>query len=212
MPVARRADLLRPRKRPVQTRSRRTVDAVLRAAAQVFAKRGYAGGTTNHIAERAGVSIGTLYEYFPNKDSLLVALMERHIREGEAVLERAAADLGAAPRTLGDAIRHFVRTMVDFHAHERGLHRVLFEEAPLPPRVRQMLAELEGRVTERVRVLICNDPAVAVADPGLAAAIVVQTVESLTHKLVVHGDSDFDLDAYVEEIVRLVERYLTANA
>lgn len=212
MPLARRADQLRPRKRPVQTRSQRTVDAVLRAAAQVFAKRGYAAGTTNHIAERAGVSIGTLYEYFPNKDALLVALMERHIREGEAVLERAAAELAAAPRSLPESVRHFVRAMVDFHAHERALHRVLFEEAPLPVRVRQMLGTLENRVTERVQALICNDPEIAVANPPLAAAIVVQTVESLTHKLIVHGEHDVDLDAYVDEIVRLVERYLTAHA
>src|SRR5262245_6734629 len=204
-------DELRPRKRPLQTRSRRTVDAVLRAAAQVFARRGYAGGTTNHIAERAGVSIGTLYEYFPNKDALLVALMERHIREGEAVLERAAAEIAAAPRTLRESIRHFVRTMVEFHAHERALHRVLFEEAPLPPRIRHMLSELEARVTERAHLLLGRHPEVVVADPWLAAAIVVQTVEALTHKLVVHGERELDLDAYVDEIVRLVERYLTAG-
>src|SRR6185295_18754704 len=88
MPLPRRADQLRPRKRPVQARSQRTVDAVLKAAAQVFTRRGYAGATTNHIAERAGVSVGSLYEYFPSKDALLVALMEAHLAEGETVLQK----------------------------------------------------------------------------------------------------------------------------
>jgi AcrR family transcriptional regulator len=210
MPATRRAERLRPRKRPLQMRSRRTVDAVLKAAAQVFATRGYAGGTTNHIAERAGVSIGTLYEYFPNKDALLVALMENHVHEGERVLLRAAAEMKG--RTLGirDAVRHFVRAMVDFHAHERALHRVLFEESPLPRRVRQTLTELEQRVTAQVETLIREAPDVSVKDPALTAAIVVQAVEGLTHKLVLHGERDEDIDLYVDEICRLVTSYLTA--
>jgi AcrR family transcriptional regulator len=210
MPATRRAERLRPRKRPLQTRSRRTVDAVVKAAAQVFATRGYAGGTTNHIAERAGVSIGTLYEYFPNKDALLVALMEKHIRDGERVLQRAAAEM--AGRTVGirESVRHFVRAMVDFHAHERALHRVLFEESPLPRRVRQTLTELEQRVTGQVETLIREAPDVSVKDPALTAAIVVQAVEGLTHKLVLHGERDEDIDLYVDEICRLVTSYLTA--
>jgi AcrR family transcriptional regulator len=60
---------LSPRARPSQARSRDTVEALLQAAAQVFECHGYAAGTTNRIAERAGVSIGSLYQYFPNKDA-----------------------------------------------------------------------------------------------------------------------------------------------
>lgn len=209
MSVARRAEQLRPRKQPLQARSQRTVEVILKAAAQVFARRGYAGGTTNHIAERAGVSIGTLYEYFPSKDALLVALLESHIREGEAVLERAAAEIVRRPRTLVESIRFVVTAMVELHAHDRELHRVLFEEAPLPRRLRQLLAEVEERVTERVEMLLRSEPEVAVSDPELAAAIVVKTVEALTHKLVLHGERDLDLAAYIEEIVRLVTSYLT---
>ena len=95
MPSTRTTDRIRPRKRPSQARSQRTVDAILKAAAQVFSRRGYAATTTNHIAERAGVSIGSLYEYFPSKDALLAALMEAHIEEADAALSQAAAeDLG----------------------------------------------------------------------------------------------------------------------
>jgi AcrR family transcriptional regulator len=99
MPTTQRADTYRPRKQPRQSRSRDTVAAVLKAAAQVFTSRGYAATTTNHIAERAGVSIGSLYEYFPNKDALLVALMEQHIEEGEAILGRVALEAPRGRRT-----------------------------------------------------------------------------------------------------------------
>ena len=61
-----------PRKRPVQARSRQTVESILVAAARILAERGYLATTTNDVADAAGVSIGSLYQYFPNKDSLLV--------------------------------------------------------------------------------------------------------------------------------------------
>jgi AcrR family transcriptional regulator len=209
MPLARRADQLRPRKRPVQARSRRTVDAVLKAAAQVFTRRGYAGATTNHIAERAGVSVGSLYEYFPSKDALLVALMEEHLGEGESVLQKVAAEVVArGVRDLAEVVRHVARAMVELHARDRELHRILFEEAPLSRRIRQMLLEIETRATARVADLLASHPDVAVPDPGLAAAVVVHTVEALTHRLVLHGGREVEVDAYVEEIVQLIVRYL----
>jgi len=85
----------------VQQRSREKVGYVLEAAAQVFGELGYAGATTNKISERAGVSVGTLYQYFPNKDAILLALAERHVLEGERELKVAAERLllrGGRPR------------------------------------------------------------------------------------------------------------------
>jgi AcrR family transcriptional regulator len=212
MPIARRKEQLRPRKRPVQARSQRTVDVVLEAAARVFARRGYAGATTNHIAERAGVSIGSLYEYFPSKDAILVALLEAHIRDGEAVLVRAASEIAGKNLGLVATVRHLVRAMVELHGHDRDLHRVLFEEAPLPRHVRELLAAMGVRIGERTALMLRSLSEVTVRDPALAAAVVVKTVEALTHNLVVHGDGNGhrELDVYVEEIVRLVARYLTA--
>jgi AcrR family transcriptional regulator len=206
----RRPTALRPRKSPRQARSRATVTAILGAAARVFAADGYAAGTTNHIAERAGVSVGSLYEYFPNKDALLVALMEDHIREGAAILEAVAAETAAVTPPLRTVVRRFARAMVDLHARDRALHRVLFEEAPLPPRVRRMLADVEQVVADRVATFLHRHPEVTAPDLHLAAAVVVQAVEGLTHKLVVYGERDQDFDAHVEEIVTLITAYLTA--
>jgi AcrR family transcriptional regulator len=67
----------RPRKTPVQARAKVTWNVILDAAAQVLLKRGYEKATTDRIAERAGVSIGSVFEYFPNKESIFAALMLR---------------------------------------------------------------------------------------------------------------------------------------
>ena len=210
MPIAHRQEQLRPRKRPLQARSQRTVEVVLKAAAQVFARRGYAGTTTNHIAERAGVSVGSLYEYFPSKDALLVALMEAHVAEGRTLLEAAAAGVVAQALGLRETVRRLVEAMVALHARDRALHRVLFEEAPLPPRLRRQLADAERAIAVRVAAYLAGHPEVTVPDPVLAATVVVQAVEAVTHKLVVHGGED-DVRAQAAELVALVVAYLTAD-
>jgi AcrR family transcriptional regulator len=210
MHAARRPDRLRPRKAPRQSRSRTTVDAILEAAAQVFTTHGYAAGTTNRIAARAGVSIGSLYEYFPNKDALLVALMERHVAEGERVLASAAAAT-AATSDLDAVVRTFVRAMVRLHARDRALHRVLFEEAPFPRAVRRSIEELEVRVIGVVEAYLRAHPERTRRDPARAAMVVVHAIEGLTHKLVVHGPARLDIEPYVDEMVALVVAYLAAD-
>jgi AcrR family transcriptional regulator len=200
---------LQPRRRPSQARSRATVEALLEAAARVFETRGYAGATTNRIAERAGVSIGSLYEYFPNKDALLVALMERHIAEGEAILNEAGAEALRPERPLRAGLEQLVGAMIALHVRERRLHRVLFEEVPVPTRVRCRLEEVEGRVRQRLADFLRDHEEVTAPDPELAAAILVQTVEALTHRLVVHDEGEAE-ERQREEMVTLAVAYLTA--
>src|ERR1700722_1032131 len=89
-----REQRLAPRKAAKQERAQLTVEAILEAASQVFERHGYAHASTNRIAERAGVSIGSLYQYFPNKDAILVALARRHLTDGMAVLWPQVQRLG----------------------------------------------------------------------------------------------------------------------
>ena len=176
---------LAPRRTPRQTRSQATVEVILGAAARVFARAGYAATTTNHIAAKAGVSIGSLYQYFPSKDAILVALVERHVDEAERELGRVLAELDAADRSLDGTVGLLVRTMVELHARDPGLHRVLFEEAPLPARLRSRVAALEGAMAGRVARLLARH-GLDDDQARTAAVMAVQVSESLTHRLVLH--------------------------
>jgi len=191
-----------PRKRPRQARSRATVDSVLAATARVLVKRGFDGLTTNLVAETAGVSIGSLYQYFPNKDSILAALVREHIAEGTRELV-AALD---GPTDLESLVRRAVSALAELHASDRRLHRVLFEESPRPASLREELQRLEDALVAGVAARLAT-ALPALSDPGLVARIVVTTIESLVHRLVA-SDRELDVARFVDETTRLVSRYL----
>src|SRR5246127_946604 len=98
-------DRFRQRKQPKQERAEKTRQRILEAAAHVFAEHGYVAGTTNRIAEQAGISIGSLYQYFPNKDAILRALMDSHVDTGAHLLSERLAE--GLPQRLDDALRLF---------------------------------------------------------------------------------------------------------
>jgi AcrR family transcriptional regulator len=199
---------LQPRKTPRQRRSRATRERILSAAARVFAERGYAGGTTNHIAAEAGLSVGSLYQYFPNKDALAAELMREHAAEGVALVADRLADVQAGHGTgLEGALRSFVDAAIANHRGDPELHRVLFEEAPRPPDVLAELHELEAAAVAVGADLLRAEPTVRVADPTLAAWFVVATIESLTHRFMGTGG---DIDAFADELVHLLVAYLRA--
>ena len=100
------------RKTPSQTRAMRTVDTLFEAATRILASEGEAGFTTNRIAERAGFSIGTLYQYFPSKEAIVVALVRRQrdrvLRELDVMLDRAVAGEYGAEQALRLYLRHII--------------------------------------------------------------------------------------------------------
>ena len=114
------------RKEPSQARSRATVDAIVESGARVLGERGWAGFTTNTVAAVAGISIGSLYQYFPDKLSLVEAVRRRHFDEVLMVMRKAMA--GALP--LPQRAEALVQGMIDAHNVNPELHRVLLDEAP----------------------------------------------------------------------------------
>src|ERR1041384_7828157 len=115
------------RRRPKQQRARETVETVLQGAVRLLAQDGLDGVTTNRIAEAAGVSIGSLYQYFPDKKAIFLALHERHVDDVRQVIERAMAD---GSRSLDDCTRALVEGLADLHAAEPELHELVSEQVP----------------------------------------------------------------------------------
>ncbi len=201
-------DELSPRKRPRQQRSIATVDAIVEAAARVFAERGYAGGSTNRIAETAGVSIGSLYEYFPNKGSILVAVAERHLGRMIADVERLLQRAQARSEPLEPLLNGFVLAMLEVHERDPALHHVVFAEAPHPPELHACVLQMEETLAHRVESLLQASDEVDVADTDAAAHLVVQTVEALTHRFAHQGIHDLPRERFVAEVVALLVGYL----
>ncbi len=196
---------LEPRKRPRQRRSRDTVDAILRATARVLVAEGYDRANTNRIAEVAGVSVGSLYQYFPNKQALVAALVREHCEEMLAMLTRAAAENIDAP--LPQAIRHYVRAMLAAHAIAPELHQVLVLHA-LELSI-EVLREFEARCLSQVRSYLEHRKRdIAPTDLETAAFVLVTAVEAITHRAVLERPTSLASRALEDEICALVLRYL----
>jgi AcrR family transcriptional regulator len=201
---------LNPRKVPVQARAVETRGRILDAAARVFSAHGYSAGTTNRIAAEAAMSVGSLYQYFPNKDAILVELVRRHVTEGTQRFEDQLTAAEGLPPDLSSRIGLFVDVMIANHSADPALHQVLFEEAPRPPELLAELHALEHALVEATANLLAQDPQVHVDDHRLAARMVVTTIESLVHRVVATRDApEADVDAFRHELVTMLVRYLT---
>jgi AcrR family transcriptional regulator len=113
------------RRSPIQSRGQVTVDAIVEAAAQILAKKGPAAATTNAVAARAGVSIGTLYQYFADREALLREIGRRHVAEMQAVL--AGALTGIDGLALPAAVDRLVSAIVAMHRVAPRLHQALHQ-------------------------------------------------------------------------------------
>lgn len=166
------------RKEPRQARSRATVEIIVRAGARVLGDRGWAGFTTNEIAEVAGVSIGSLYQYFPDKLALVDAIRHRHLDDVLAVMR----GLGQEGQPLDQLVDELVDGMIAAHGVHSALHRVLLDEVPVDAGQRSADRAFEAEYLERYRALVAlsgrrNDPSLEVVVQVLSAA-----VEGVIHK------------------------------
>jgi AcrR family transcriptional regulator len=196
---------IQPRKQPRQVRAELTRQRILTAAAHVFGEHGYAAGTTNRIAERAGISIGSLYQYFPNKDAILAELMIRHLDDGAAATAKIRA--GRLPGPIEEVFRVFVRGAIDAHLDEPRLLRVLLEQAPRSRALLEKVERLKQSLVSYLRELLDGHPEVRLADTETAARLIVTTVELVVHQLVADHEP-VDIGRLEDELVAMLTRYV----
>lgn len=210
MPIAAepRTEQLHPRKAPKQRRSRATVEAILEATARVLVEEGYEKASTNRIAKVAGVSIGSLYQYFPGKEALVLALVQRHCEGMLELLAKSAATLADAPMHV--AVRTYVRAMLDAHAVDPELHQVLVTQ------VLHLGTHFVQQMQEQARSIVRAylEPRrheLLVSDVELASFVLVASVEATTHQAVLERPAQLTGRKLEDEICALVLRYLTGR-
>ncbi|ASL46301.1 HTH-type transcriptional regulator MtrR [Burkholderia sp. AD24] len=193
------------RKEPRQARSRATVEAILIAGAQVLGRRGWASFTTNEVAEAAGVSIGSLYQYFPNKLILSEAITARHFDEILAVLR----PIGDEALPLTRRVEQLVDGMIGVHSINPALHRVLLEEAPRARGPKSVHDRFEAEYLRCYAALIAQpgeDDARNRESADAAAQIVSAAVAGVIHDAAHRGT--IGLPVLKQELVDMVDAYL----
>ncbi|QQC66008.1 TetR/AcrR family transcriptional regulator [Paraburkholderia ginsengisoli] len=204
-----RKPLTKPRKHASQGRSRATVDALIEATARILVKDGFDKTSTNRIAEKAGVSVGSLYQYFPSKEALVAAVVERHTEELMHVVRTVLADVAKLP--VDEAVRKLVTAAIHAHRIDPELHRVLAEQMPRTGRAANAdVLSVETYALFRAYLDAHADEFRAV-DLELATFVCVTSIEALTHSAVLDYAgrlSEEAMDALVDEATRLIVRYL----
>ncbi len=194
-----------PRKAPQQRRSQQTVAAILEATARILVEQGYEPLNTNRVAELAGVSVGSLYQYFPNKQALVLALAEKHFGEQIHRIAMLAKELEKLP--LRDANKLFIRALMESTKINSALHRALFTEVGHlgEPVLRQLQEQAEQAVLEALRR---RRHEILPKDLELAAFFLVSAVDSIILRTLTLAQDRFDMAQLETELSALVMRYL----
>jgi AcrR family transcriptional regulator len=198
------------RKQPQQARSKATVSAVLDAAIRVLDREGPDAATTTRIAEVAGISVGTLYQYFSHRDAILDALQDREFERATALMRRVlgAAGSGGLAR---DVAREVIRGLLALYAEAPALHRVLALEG-LRVTPAERVHAFDERVIGEVRVFLANsDLGIRRKNLEAAAFVVFQSVRASLLAHMLETPPGVDDDAIAEELTDMVLMYLVGD-
>jgi AcrR family transcriptional regulator len=198
---------LKPRKTPSQGRARATVDAILEAAAYILVRDGWQKFTTNSVAERAGVNIASLYQYFPNKDSILAQLQRRHIEKGRDAYPKLIAQLRSQPN-LRSALKILIDGAIAEHRINPKLHKVFAEE--LPRAVRRLHGDRDRHLIERLANVL-EPYSIQVPDKDIALFLFRVIGHAAIHEAASERPDLLENPLFAEEIVTLMERYLVRH-
>jgi AcrR family transcriptional regulator len=197
----------RERKQPQQARAQETVRAILEATVQILDREGLDAATTTRIAEVAGVSIGSLYQYFSHRDAILKALQDREFERTLAMMQRVLADanLDEAPeKTVAEALR----SLAELYMTSPGLHRVLAIEGLRVAKAEHVHA-FDLRVIDLVRHFLSATKApIARRNLEAAAFIVYQSVRATMLAYLLERPPGLDAKGLTEELSEQVTGYL----
>jgi AcrR family transcriptional regulator len=196
-----------PRKRPRQARSQATVNAILEATVQILDREGLEAATTTRIAEVAGVSIGSLYQYFSHRDAILNALQDREFDRALLFMQEVLAD-GNLERTPRDTVTAVVRGLARLYGAAPGLHRVLAIEGLRVAKADRVHA-FDMRVVNIIRhFLQATSAPIRRSNLDAAAFVAFQSVRATMLASLLERPPGLDAATMEDELVDLVLRYL----
>ena len=198
----------KPRKNASQERSRATVDALVEATARILVREGFEKTSTNRIAEIAGVSVGSLYQYFPGKEALVAAVIDRHNEEIMAIVRATLIEVADMP--IEKAVRRLVTVAIDAHRINPKLHRVLAEQIP---RAGKLDVEAFNReVHSLIRAYLdSHRKEIRKIDLDVATFVCVSAIEAIAHNMVLNQAEALPekmVRTLVDETTRMVAGYL----
>jgi AcrR family transcriptional regulator len=197
------------RKTPVQTRSRATLDQILEAASALLVEEGYEATSTNRIARRAGLSVGSFYQYFPSKEAVVAELIDRQADAMLGVLMGRLAEL--AGETFEQSVRTLVRTIFELFSQNAALNKVLLEQLHRVGRL-DRLRELETRAVQVVQLYLgMQRQRVRPQDLEMASLILVHLVDSLAIVFTVYYPDRLANERLGAEVAELVLRYVLSD-
>jgi AcrR family transcriptional regulator len=196
------------RKPPQQSRSRVTVEAILDGAIRVLEQEGSLALTTTRIAQAAGVSVGTLYQYFPNRKSILDALQEREFQRTLVLMQEVMVDSPAG--STDELARAVIRGLFRLYGAAPELHRVLVIEG-LTGAAPEQVKAFDLRMVSLVRSVLAGARLTCRRKNLDAAAFVAyQSVRAAMMAHLLEAPSGLDEAALTEELADLLHRYLVA--
>jgi AcrR family transcriptional regulator len=200
---------LEPRKTPVQARATVSVESILEATLQVLLDVGQARLTTTRVAERAGVSVGTLYQYFPNKSALLKTVMERHLTEIAEVVEVTCAGLRGKPLAAmaEGVVREFLKAKLGNLRKSMALYA--FSHDMDRARIVKCMSE---RIREAMAGMLRTSPEPLGTDAAVVAAMLGDMMAGVARRIVESEVPKKQADAMQRELVVAATAYLAASA
>lgn len=199
-----------PRRRPRQARAQATVDAIVKATARVLVDEGYDRASTNRVALAAGVSIGSLYQYFPSKEALVAALVEDHIAKMQGALTQSLSSSAAAGSTLEARAKQLVRGVITAYRVDPQLDHVLCQEVPKVGELTRVYG-FEQYLAERCRAHLFSDTSVRPIDIERAVFLLVNAVPGVVRASVKEDPRAEADDRLAEELTDMIVRYLKAQ-
>ena len=199
--------MLEPRKQPVQARSAASVEAILQATIQVLLQVGKERLTTTRVAARAGVSVGTLYQYFPNKSALLQAGLRRHLNEIVEAVERVCeAQKGKTLREMATAL---VNAFLDIKMRNPKGSAALYSVSADVDGMKIAL-QIGLYSNQAVARMLASSPEPLASDPQLVATMLQGMMAGVSRKLLESSAPEKQIAAVRKELIRMACAYLGA--